>query len=248
MKVIFLGTNGWYDTKTGSTPSILIDSKEFYIFLDAGNGIYKADKFIKGKKPIYLFVSHFHFDHIIGLHILNKFSFKQGLHIYGQEGTKSILSQLIKKPFTAGLNDLSFKVTISELSEGVHHIPFRVECKWLLHSSPCLGYRFKIEDKIISYCTDTGFCRNAIKLAKGADLFITECSCKSNSSKKKWPHLDPIKAAKIAREAKAKKLVLTHFDAAVYLSLRERKQAQFEARKIFHKSYAANDNRSWNFS
>jgi ribonuclease BN (tRNA processing enzyme) len=36
MKIIFLGTNGWYDTKTGNTVSILIVTKEHNIVLDAG--------------------------------------------------------------------------------------------------------------------------------------------------------------------------------------------------------------------
>jgi ribonuclease BN (tRNA processing enzyme) len=36
MKIIFLGTNGWYDTKTGNTVSTLIVTKEHNIVLDAG--------------------------------------------------------------------------------------------------------------------------------------------------------------------------------------------------------------------
>lgn len=241
MKVYFLGTNGWYDTKTGNTACILIDSDKYYIILDAGNGIYKIDQFIKSQKPVYLFISHFHFDHIIGLHILNKLNFKQGLHIYGQKGTKRILRQLINKPFTAALNNLSFKVKISELLPGVHRIPFYIECRWLFHSSPCLGYCFKIENKIITYCADTGFCQNAIELAKDADLFIAECSYKSGSLKNKWPHLDPLSVAKIAKKAKARKLILTHFDAEIYQSLNERKGAQVVARKIFKNTIVAKD-------
>ena len=44
MKVLFLGTNGWYDTKTGNTTCILIETKKEYIILDAGNGFYKIDR------------------------------------------------------------------------------------------------------------------------------------------------------------------------------------------------------------
>lgn len=54
MRIIFLGTNGWYDTDTGNTTCALIDTKSCYIILDAGNGIYKADKYIKENKPVYL--------------------------------------------------------------------------------------------------------------------------------------------------------------------------------------------------
>lgn len=74
MRIIFLGTNGWYDTSAGNTVCTLIIAKDFYIILDAGNGLYKIDRHITNGNPVFLFLSHFHLDHIIGLHILNKFN------------------------------------------------------------------------------------------------------------------------------------------------------------------------------
>ena len=241
MKIIFLGTNGWYDTKTGSTICTLIETNDYFIILDAGSGFYKIEKYIKGEKPIYLFLSHFHLEHIIGLHILNKFNFKQGIRIYGQKGTKDILNMIINKPFTVPLTELPFGVKIYELPEGIDKIPFLVKSKFLLHSSPCLGYRFKLEGEIISYCTDTGTCENLRKLAENADLLITECSLKSGQHNVKWPHLNPEEAAVIAKKAKVKKLVLTHFDANNYKTLKERKEAQQKAKTIFNNTFAAID-------
>ena len=43
MDIIFLGTNGWYDSPTCSTICTLINSQRCHILLDAGNGIYEAD-------------------------------------------------------------------------------------------------------------------------------------------------------------------------------------------------------------
>ncbi|MEK7333592.1 MAG: ribonuclease Z, partial [Nitrospirota bacterium] len=60
MKITFLGTNGWYDTATGNTICILVETERYDIILDAGNGLYKADRYISNKKPVYLFLSHFH--------------------------------------------------------------------------------------------------------------------------------------------------------------------------------------------
>ena len=82
MKIFFLGTNGWYDTETGNTLSILIETKHEYIILDAGGGFHKIGRYIKGSKPIYLFLSHMHLDHIIGLHTLVRFNFFQGIDLY----------------------------------------------------------------------------------------------------------------------------------------------------------------------
>ena len=91
MKIIFLGTNGWYDTETGNTVCVLIETEREFIILDAGSGLYKIDEYIRTRKPIYLFLSHFHLDHIIGLYTLNKFNFSQGIDIYGPKGIKKFV-------------------------------------------------------------------------------------------------------------------------------------------------------------
>ncbi|WP_394354103.1 MBL fold metallo-hydrolase [Methanothrix sp.] len=86
MEIIFLGTNGWYDSDTGNTICTLINSDKYHIILDAGNGISKADQHIDDDLPVYLFLSHFHLDHIEGLHILNKVSFLSGAEDIRPEG------------------------------------------------------------------------------------------------------------------------------------------------------------------
>lgn len=242
IKIIFLGTNGWYDTKTGNTVCTFLETRDYFIIFDAGNGFYKIDKYIVSKKPIYLFLSHFHLEHIIGLHILPKFNFSQGIQIYGQKGTKNILNKIIKQPYTMPIKSLPFKVEIYEIGEGIHKIPFLVKCKFLTHISPCLGYRIKLDGKTIAYCTDTGICENLKELAEGADLFITECGLrKSSENIEGWPHLGPEDSAKIAEEAKVKRLALTHFVADKYQNLEEREGAEKEARKIFKNTTVAFD-------
>ncbi len=241
MKIIFLGTNGWYDTKTGDTVSVLIDTKKYSIILDAGNGIYKLEKYIDWEKPAFLFLSHLHLDHTFGFHILAKLKFKKGLQIFTQKGTKKLLKLLINQPFTMPIKDLPFKVKIKELSAGTHFIPFLIEARPLIHASPVFGYRFEIEKKKIAYCTDTGDCKNLRKLAKEVDLLISECGWKPRQKFTGWPHLNPETAAKIAKEEKVKKLVLTHFGAHLYKTLKERKEAERVAKKIFKNTIAAYD-------
>lgn len=241
MKIIFLGTNGWYDTKTGNTICTLLETKQYSIILDAGNGIYKLDKYIDFRKPAFLFLSHFHLDHIVGVHILTKFRFKSGLNIYGQKGTKKILNYLINQPFTVPLAKLPFKAKICEMSEGDYNLPFLVKTKFLNHSSHCLGYRFEFGQKKVVYCTDTGICENYKKLAQDADLLITECTLKSDQKTPGWPHLTPEDGAKIAKESGVKKLILTHFDSNIYQTLKERKEAEKIARTSFKNTTAAVD-------
>jgi len=260
MKIHFLGTNGWYDTAAGETVCTLIDAEEAYIILDAGNGLRKIDEHIGDtNKPIFIFLSHFHLDHCFGLHILPKFSFPQGVSICGQPGTKEVLNRLIAPPFTASLEHLCKKMNLEvlDLREGANALETKtklatsgqkqktkilnLETRYLVHADPCFGYSFSLEGKKVSYCTDTGVCDNMIALARDADLLISECSWKTRNQSPDWPHLAPEDAAEVARKANAKRLALTHFDAAQYKKRSERIEAQRKARKIFPNSFAAED-------
>ena len=243
MKAIFLGTNGWYDTVTGNTVSILIRTGDHDIILDAGTGFHKVDRYVPpgDEKPATLLLSHFHLDHIIGLHTLVQRRFTKGLNICGPAGTRQILATFVNSPFTIALERLPFETSIFELPEEKDRLPFAVETRPLFHSGLTLGFRFEIDGKIIAYCPDTGYCENAVALARSADLLITECAYKSGEALESWPHLNPETAARIAVEAGAKKLVLTHFAADTYLTLAERKVSEQVARTIFADTVAAMD-------
>ncbi|MCX5686841.1 MAG: MBL fold metallo-hydrolase, partial [Candidatus Omnitrophica bacterium] len=100
VKITFLGTNGWYDTQTGNTPSVFIETETEYIILDAGFGFYKAKGLINPGRPVHLFISHFHLDHIIGLHTLPIFKLSQGIDIYTSRGGEKTLGALLRRPFS----------------------------------------------------------------------------------------------------------------------------------------------------
>ncbi len=134
------------------------------------------DKYVKECKSAMLFLSHFHLDHIFGLHTLIKLSFNKGLKIFGPKGTRDVLKLIADHPFSIPLKALPFKVEIFELPEQGETLPFQVKCLELLHASLTLGRRLNLDEKIITYCPDTGYCENAVRLAKGADLLIAECS------------------------------------------------------------------------
>jgi ribonuclease BN (tRNA processing enzyme) len=251
IKIIFLGTNGWYDTATGNTVSIIIQSPKYDIILDAGNGFAKIGQRLTFRKPVYLFLSHYHLDHIIGLHTLNKFNFRKGLYITGPKGLKKMLNTMVQKPYTSPFPKLPYPTKIYEVKGGQYKSPIQFECRALNHPVPTLGYRFelssesregKLYGKIITYCTDTGYCANAVKLAQDADLLITECAYKRGMLSSHWPHLNPDEAARLAKNANAKKLVMTHFDAELYKTLNDRKQAEKQAKETFKNTKTATDN------
>lgn len=235
MKVVFLGTNGWYDSETGNTISVLVDTEAGPLVFDAGYGLARLDRYLpKGDpRPAFLFLSHFHLDHVAGLHTLAKLRFAGGLTISGPEGTRKILGTLVNEPFTLPLADLPYPVSVLELPRHLDRLPFKAQALPLRHASLTLGYRIEVTGKVIAYCSDTGYCANAVALARHADLLIAECAYAPGLSNEAWPHLNPEQAARIACEAQAKRLALVHFDARQYPSLSHRERAAKTARDLF---------------
>jgi len=226
MKLTFLGTNGWFDSDTGNTVCAMMETKERYIVLDAGMGIHRLDQYMMGCKPVDLFLSHFHLDHIAGLHCIMKFVFLPKMRIIGQPGTRAILDRIMGQPFTVALDQMPFPVEVIELEEGWHDIGYKVECRLLDHVSPCFGYRIEAEGRQIAYCTDTGETENIVRLAQDADLLISECAFKRGQTNPRWPHLNPDLAINLARRSGCRRLALTHFDAQRYQTLGERKEIE----------------------
>lgn len=240
MKLHFLGTSGWFDTKLGNTLSVLLDTRKAYIVFDAGGGFYKLDGYIKENKPIIVLLSHFHLDHIIGLHALAKFNFIQGIQVFGPMGIRKLFGTIINAPYSMPVNKLKTKVVVKEFSNNLK-LPLNIEFRKLRHVGACYGYRVSAENKTIVFCTDTGPCKNLGLLAKEADILITESSLPPGKIDNHWPHLNPHQAAGVAKQAKVKRLILAHFDAGVYLTKKDRIVAQSAARKIFKNTLAAQD-------
>lgn len=241
MRIVFLGTNGWYDTSTGKTSCVLVETDRYLIIFDAGSGLQHLDTQVNIDRPVFIFLSHFHLDHIYGFHIINKFKFTYGLTLCGPSNIKSILGLIVNEPFSFPLSVLKPNVQYVELPDEHRKLPFQVESLPLIHSSYTLGYRVVIDGKVLTYCTDTGYCANAVTLGRQADILITECAFKSGMRDDTWPHLDPQTAARIAKEACASSLYLMHFDADLYRTIEEREQAGREAKLVFPVTMFATD-------
>ena len=96
-----------------------------------------------------------------------------------------------------------------------------------------------VKGKKLSLIVDTVYCEDCIKLAKDADLLICESTFNSElkDKAKEFKHLTSTDAATIAKKAKVKKLVLTHFSQRYKSSDVLLK----EAKKVFKNSFAAKD-------
>jgi ribonuclease Z len=70
-----------------------------------------------------------------------------------------------------------------------------------------------IPGRSVVYCTDTTYCRSAVELARGADLLIHEATFASSDEglAVRSTHSTAAMAARVASEAGARRLLLTHF-------------------------------------
>lgn len=237
MKIIFLGTNGWYGTHNSNAICTLIDSEEGYIIFDAGDGIYKLRDYVKEDKPIYLFLSHLHLDHTFGFHIVPSVFRKEKFNVILEKGNEKLLREIIRHPYAVPFGD---NFHFNEVLEGEYENPLKFKSLKLSHIDPVMGYRVNLEGKEIAYCLDSGVCDNVVNLAKNTDIFITECSSLPGHSNPEWGHLSPEEAAQMAKDAGAKKMIMTHLSIH-YQNEDKKLEAEKIAQKIFKNSLMAED-------
>jgi len=96
-----------------------------------------------------------------------------------------------------------------------------------------------VKGKKIAFVSDTAMCRNAVLLAKDADLVVCEATFADDVGEKadSYKHLTAENAGMIANKANAKKLVLTHFSQRYKTS----QQIEEDARNVFDNVVCAKD-------
>ncbi len=220
MKVTFLGTNGWYNYDNHETSCVLVESKIYNLIFDLGSGIKNLNKIKFKKKKTFIFISHLHLDHIIGIHYLSSISNLADINILLHKKYESKFKKIFNKPYTLKYNNYKNKIKIILFDEKHKtNIPINFVTKKLKHSDPSFGFKFFLDKKVISYCTDTEFCKNLISLSSGTDLAIIECN---QYNKKKNFHLSFQEISKNLSKFKTKKIALTHFGPDDFFSVKER--------------------------
>ena len=97
----------------------------------------------------------------------------------------------------------------------------------------------KVKGKKVTIIMDTMYHEDSVKLAKDADVVVCDSTYTSEFEKKalKYKHMTAGQAGTLAKKAKAKHLVLTHFSARY----KNAKPLEKDAQKVFKNSRAAQD-------
>ncbi len=202
-----------------------------HIIFDSGTGIRGLGNHIARlhNEPydIHLFLSHTHWDHIIGIPFFAPLHqpFAK-IHVYGPERANEPLDQailaLFKSPyFPLHFSKLKALLTFKELSEGEVVFGHGFKVKYAPHPHPngALSYRLEVNGRVITYVTDIEhtkdrLVKSVIELSREADVLIHDCQFHKDDlpAHRSWGHSSWEECTRVAQEAGVKELFLFHFD------------------------------------
>lgn len=221
----------------GNTPCLeLVAPDGTRFILDCGTGLRmlgnrRIERY--GSKPIqaYVFVTHYHWDHIQGLPFFAPlYSPQNRFHFYsfrsdhlGRDSLRRVLEAQMASPyFPVDLGMMLASREFSELAGGdrVEINGTKITARRLHHPQGCLGFRFETSAGTVVYATDNEpgnaeLDKSLRELAAGADIFINDAQYTPEqlaTSRKGWGHSTWLEGVQIAEEVDAKNLVLFHHD------------------------------------
>jgi ribonuclease BN (tRNA processing enzyme) len=166
----------------------------------------------------HLLFTHYHADHFSDFLPFffdaichSKFSeVRPDLTIYGPPGTKRLFRSMFRA--FPNFSDPPFRVTLKEGTDQ----PFAIGGTRILplpmtHSDQqiCLGYRMEYEGRSAAFSGDAMASQNLVSLCQDVDVAILDCSFSSHEPG--GSHMHAEECGKVAKKAKIKKLVLSHF-------------------------------------
>jgi len=214
----------------GDTSCVEIRTKNNeIIILDMGTGLRNLGQdLVKEKNPpknINIFISHYHWDHILGfLSFIPLFNDKFKINIYGKMnsngGIKEALNDILDQRFWPVTLDMFLAdINYYDIEPGRFQLDNGITIESNLHPHPngALGYRIEFGDKIVTYVTDIEHpigkpLDKVSKLSRGSDILIHEAHFTPEDlpKYKGWGHSSWEEAVDIAKSSKSKKLILFH--------------------------------------
>lgn len=203
MRLHVLGCHGPWPCAGGATSGYLIEQGEQTLLMDCGAGV--LGKLLALCDPAALsgvLLSHLHADHASDLLVLRYYLESRGvsLPVYVPGEDASPLRALLSCP---ALQIAPYPDSLSLAGLRVTTLPVR-------HPVPCRALRLTDGEKTLLYTGDTNDCPGLAAFARGADALLADAAFLEAEWKETLPHMSAAGAARLAAEAGAKSLYLTH--------------------------------------
>lgn len=223
MKFTILGSGTSVPHATRSSSGYWLETETGTILLDCSASVVHrmAQEKLDWANLDAIWISHFHLDHIGGLPAFlfgTKYApetrnRKKPLRIFGAQGLRNLIENfdkannynLLEQPFPVEIIEVESLEKFAIL-DGAGAVAIDVP-----HTPESLAIHIRENDKTLVYTGDTGFTMVLGDIARGADLFVCECSFVEKSPVE--THLTLPQAMHLARYAKPKKMILTHLYA-----------------------------------
>ena len=204
-------------------------SKNDVIILDMGSGLRNLGIKILSDptypKVINIFISHFHWDHVMGfLYFTPLYDDSFTFNIYGnnKHTSTSSFSKKILDPglWPVSIDMLKAKINFYDLDGSDISISATTNVSYTNHTHPngATSYRINMEENSVTYTTDCEhpkgtLNKNVLSIAENTDYLIHDChfSKKDLELHRGWGHSCWEDAANVAMETKAKNLILFHY-------------------------------------
>ena len=232
-RVIFLGTGDPLNAERAQSCLAVPLAGEDTMLIDASSGTVVLRQLEAAGIPLgsvrHLFVTHRHFDHVgglapllVGLTALPEAS----LTIHAPPATLATLRELLALTIPGVEDWLGERLRWSEIVPGepvlaadAEVTPFEVD-----HGIECVGFRISQGPSTLVYAADTRPSQNVVKYARGAELLVHEAYGTHEGDAKQahvFGHSTAAEAGWAAREAGARRLILTHLRASSFADPRE---------------------------
>lgn len=195
-----------------------------------------------------ILVTHFHGDHCLGLAgLFHRFSLERPdapIHVHFSDAGRIF----VERALCAADYASELEVVLHPFEEPGPIFDdgrFRIEARRLAHSIPTFGYRVSCRQTggTFAFVMDTKTCPGALELAHEADFVICEATYTQHEAReaRERGHMTAQHAAELARDAQAKKLMLSHFSQR-YPNTRQHLK---EAQRVFSNVQCASDLRRY---
>jgi len=218
--LVTVGTGTVAPSATRTSACHWVSRGNLKILLDCGAGaLHRLAEFgLPWHQVTHVVLSHFHPDHwgelpmlVYALKYTTVPPRQESLVILGPRGVVRLVKQLAEG-YGPWLLDPGFPIGILDVQNGE---PFPLDAEVNLetfpvpHTSESVALSLTAPEGRLVYTGDTGPSSELARWASGADLLLAECSLPKEMAMD--IHLTPEQAGELARDAKARQLVLTHF-------------------------------------
>ena len=208
MKLHLLGVNGPFPASRGATSGYLLEAGADLFQFDLGSGVLGVLTALTAPESLTaLFISHWHFDHAADVPVLmyRLQALNRTLPVYGPADPDSALYRLVSSVPCFDFTEVSPGSTLKSGEAAVRVTAAR-------HPVPAVGYTVSFSGRIFGYTGDTNTLPSLAEDFLGCDLLLADGLFPHESWAEGKPHLSAELAARLALEAEAKALVVTHLN------------------------------------